>query len=264
MNASSLGVCADDLRLEVKDALQCARTMGFGQVDLGATRGPISPAELSKSGQRHLIKHLSDLGLGLASLRGPADARSYTEGSQGERRLETMRGVIRLAADLHVPVVSTTLLADAKKQAGGEEAHLREVLSLLADDADRLGVKVAIEPAGFGAADLRKWLAEINCPALSACCDTGSMLMQGDNPHDLVATLGAKVDLVIARDALAGTAQLAGREVAPGEGQLDVGRFLGGLAAVGYDGPLMLSRREGQRPMDDLVRAKREFEKYLL
>src|SRR6185295_11389490 len=104
-----LSVCLDDLKIDIKSAMDRARILGFRAIDVDATAGTLSAGELSQTGRRHLLKHLEDLGLRLGSLRGPTAGAAYWDPAQGEKRLETMKGVIGLAHALGVNVVSTTL-----------------------------------------------------------------------------------------------------------------------------------------------------------
>lgn len=260
LHRPQLGVCLDDLRVETKAAMDRARAMGFRAIDVSALAGPISPAELSRTGQRHLAKHLADLGLRLASLRGPVGGAGYGDPAGGEKRVDLMRGVIRLAADLHVPVVSTAIGGgNAEKDAG----RILEALTLLADDADRCGVTVAIETSGIGAADLAKVLCDINCPWLAASADTGAMIMRGDDPHALGNLLPGRVKHARVRDAVAGAPDAAGYEVPLGEGRLDPALLLAALDEAGGGGDLILSRSSGNMPATDLQRAKAAFDHYL-
>lgn len=261
LHRPELGVCLDDLRLETKAALDRARHLGFHAIDVSALAGPISPAELSRTGQRHLSKHLADLGLRLASLRGPVGGASYGDAAGGERRLDAMRGVIRLAADLRVPIVATGLGGGGFTK--DDESRVREALTLLADDADRCGVTVAIETSGIAPAALATLLADINCPWLGASADTGAMIMRGDDPHALGGLLPGRVKHARVRDAVTGSAEAPGYEVPLGDGRLDPARLLAALDEAGCGGDLILSRSTGANPAVDLQRAKAAFDKYL-
>lgn len=250
-----IALAVDDLRMEFKAALDAARRMGVRHVDVSATQGPVSRGELSKSGQRHLVRHLGDLGLSLDSLRGPAGGPGYCDNAAGERRLEMMRGVIELAGAIGVPVVSTTL-------GGGEidGVRLKEAMAQIADFSDRCGVTVAIETSGMTTVDLEALLREMNCPHLAACCDTGAMLIQGEDPHRIADTLSGRVRLARVRDATWGARGAPGHETAVGQGQLDPAALLAGFAEAGYQGPLILTRQSGDNPVADLAAAKRRFD----
>ncbi len=258
-----LSVAADDLRLEIKPALDRARALGFRVVDIGAADGPLSPGELSTSGRRHFLRHLGDLGLSLKSLRGPVSGPGYANGAAGERRLEVAKGVISLAGEMKVPVVSTTLGGFESGDASSQSNRLQEALETLANAADQYGVTVAIENAGVPSADLVALLKRINCPRLAACCDSGAMLMQGEDPHRAADTMAGKIRLVRARDAVRGSAGATGYETAIGGGQLDPVHFLAGLTEAGYQGPLVISRSTGVNPAADIAHAKRVFDAIL-
>lgn len=258
-----LSVCLDDLRLDVKEAMDRARRMGFRAIDASALRGPLSPEELSRTGRRHLLKHLADLGLRLGSLRGPVGAGGYADPATGERRLERMRQIIALAAEIGTPVVSTTLGLAAGVREDDAATRIREALALLADDADRAGVYVAVETGGVRTSRLAEWVASINCPKLAIGCDTGALIMRGEDPGNVSRPCAGRIRLVRARDARAGTETEPGEEVTPGTGQLDAPRLLADLDECGFGGDLVLTRTGGSSPTDDLLRMKQQFEKYL-
>lgn len=263
MEKPKLAICLDDLRQEPKAAMQQARTLGFGAIDISAVSGPISPSELSSTGRRHLLKHLGDLGLRLASLRGPSSGRGYHDPFEGERRLDSMRRIIGFARDLNVPVVSTTFGPIARDPSVGDRERLRECLTQMADDADRLGIIVCIESAGIASPVLNRILTEINCPYLKACCDSGAMIMQGEDPHHVAEALPGRIGLVRARDAVAGAAGTVGYEIALGEGQLNPAVFLATLIEAGFSGDIILTRTTSRNPVAEFSQARAEFVKYL-
>ena len=250
--AQRLAACADDLRIDIKTALARLPGLGFSAAEVGAAAGAISPDALTRTGRRHVVRYVADLGLRLAALRGPADGGSYADSATGERRLESMRGIIRLAADLGVPVVSTRLgrVTDASAD------RLSEVVAVLANEADRHGVRVALETAGVRADVLAALLNRAACPLVGACCDSGAMLIGGDDPHALAASLAGQVRMVRARDAMPGTPEEPGHETDFGAGGLDVAAFLAGLREAGYEGDLIVTRSGSATPAADLVKAR--------
>lgn len=261
---NQLSVCADDLRLEIKRALQTASALGFRAVDIGATSGPVDPRQMSKSAQRHLSRYLSDLGLRLGSLRGPVSGASYADGSAGERRLEMMRSIIALAGEMRVPVVSTSLGGFGAAAGADATSRLLEAIETLADDSYRHGVRVAIETTGIAPDALRGWISDLDCPTLGASCDSGAMLMEGNDPHHIAEYLAGRIHVVRARDATVGSSSAAGREVAMGEGALDIPAFLASLQEAGFSGDMIVSRSDSARPDADLSAAAKILAPYLL
>lgn len=263
MNRPGLSICLDDLNLEIKAALKLARDLGFFAIDIAAASGAISPSALSKSGQRHLMRHLGNLGLRLGSLRGPTGGPSYDDGATGDRRLALMRDVLTLASALRVPVASTTVGELGPGAERGEIGGTIEALEMLADDADRLGVRLAVETTGIASSRLSQILSRIGCPSLGACCDSGPLLMSGEDPGRTAAAFAGRVHLVRARDAVPGTGSRPGYEVVMGEGGLDGAGFVAGLSEAGFGGDIVLSRTTGDRPAVDLRRAMEYFEPLL-
>lgn len=260
----ALSVCTDDLRLEIKRALQVASRLGFRAVDIGAADGPLEPRHMSRSAQRHLTRYLGDLGLRLGSLRGPVTGPSYGDGAIGERKLESMRSIIALAGELRVPVVSTSLGHIDADASNAVSSRLLEAVETIANDSDRHGVNVAIETAGIAPDVLRDLLARVNCPNLGACCDSGAMLMEGHDPHRIADALPGRVHVVRARDATAGTATASGRETAMGEGALDIPVFVASLFEAGFKGDMIVSRSDSMRPEQDLAAAGRVLKTFLM
>jgi sugar phosphate isomerase/epimerase len=259
MPRPQLTICLDDLKLEIKEAMDRARTLGFCGVDIGAMAGSISPGELSATGRRHLLKHLSNLGMRLGSLRGPVGGAGYADPAGGEKRLEATMKIIELAGTLRVPVVSAALGPVSGLADPGQAGRLREALSILADIADRRRVTLAIETVGIGGAELNRLLADVDCPFLAACCDSGALLISGQDPHRVAGALPGRIGHVRARDAVAGTLDRPGHEVSLGEGRLEVPRFLAGLADAGFHGDIVMTRTTGDTAAEDLRRARLIF-----
>jgi sugar phosphate isomerase/epimerase len=257
----ALAVCLDDLRLETRAAMDRARRLGFRAIDASAASGPLSPMELTSTGRRHALKHVSDLGLRMASLRGPADGAGFGDSAAAERRLEQLLCIVDLAADLRVTVVSALLGVSRGPDDAAFLSRVSEGLTILADRADRRGVIVAVETAGISVKSLNELLGRIRCPNLAACCDSGAMLMRGEDPHRVGDSLAGGIRLVRVRDAVAGTADSAGHETVMGRGLLDLPRFLAGLEQAGFTGDLVLTRSEGQNPSADLSAAREIVEK---
>ncbi len=267
MKTPSLAVCLDDFNLDLKKAMNQARALGFRAVDIAATEGPVSLDELSQTGQRHLRKHLDDLGLRLASLRGPVGGSAYGRDAAGERRFDSMRKVIRLAASLRVPTVSTSIGtfedADSSNPASDRAEAIRETLTLLADDADYLGVVVAVETTDLSTPSLARILRELNCPFLAACCDSGAMLMNGEDPCQVGGMLPGRIKLVRARDAIPSSSQTTGHEVPHGRGHLNTERFLAALTEAGFCDDIILTRSTSADPVAELNHAKSQFQELL-
>lgn len=248
-----LGAGADDLRLPVKQALAAVARTGLHHVELTAA-GELSPTELTRTGRRHLARYLRGLGLRLAALGGTTGGRPLEEqASLASRTLE-------MAAELGVEVVTVSLADLGHRQGQDPGDELREVLGHLAERADLAGRTLAIETAAVEPARLRQLVADVNCEQVKACVDPGELICSGHDPKESLCVLADWVGLARARDGLAGRADHPGREVQLGTGQVDLRDYLVLLREFGYRRPLLIRRRDSDRPLADLLAAKKHLE----
>jgi inosose dehydratase len=124
------------------------------------------------------------------------------------------------------------------------------------DSLDRLttefGIRIAIHNHGPGArydkvADTLK-AVEGRSPMIGACLDTGHCIRSGEKPHEAVEQLGARLISLHLKDWEHG-----GEEKIVGEGDLDIDQLAQQLAALSFDGPIMLEYEESpENPVPDM------------
>ena len=256
-----LGIVLDSIPQPVKEALQTASGMGFAQVELPAVRGPVAPAELTRSGRRDLLHHVKGLGLQLAALGGDLGGGGFADSSRLEQRLDQTRAIMAMAAELRVPVVTTHL--GHVDEAVLQQGYLSEAIAQLADFSDRTGTRVAFETGGTDPAGLADLLRAVGSPTLGACYDPASLLIEGFEPTRGIEPLADAILIARARDAVAGSARHPGREVPLGEGQLGLAEYLAALDQAGYHGVPFIRRTESEHPLEDLAAARRRLQSIL-
>jgi sugar phosphate isomerase/epimerase len=259
--ASRLGVVLDSFGQPVKEAMQSASRMGFGQVELPAVSGSVDPAELSQTGRRHLLRFTGDLGLRLSALGSDFGGNRFMDSGRVEQRLEKARAIVEMAAELHVPIVTTHLGRmdeDALKR-----GYLFEAIEHLADISDRTGTFIAFETGGAAPTLLRDLIRRINSPTVGVCYDPASLLMDGYEPLGGIEPVASSILIARARDAMAGSPNNPGREVSLGTGQIDLAEYLAALDQAGYKNVPFIRRTDSERPLVDLAEAKRRLEAVL-
>ncbi len=122
---------------------------------------------------------------------------------------------------------------------------------------------MAFETAGGEPGQLAAMLREIGCPQLAACYDPASLMIEGFDPLAGMAPLADRIVAARGRDALSGSAGRAGREVALGEGHLDLPAYLAALDEAGYRDVPFLRRTEAVDPVAELAAAKARLERLL-
>lgn len=263
MNAFRLGIAVDDLGLGPKEGLQQAVRMGYGAVELDASKGEVDPTNLSQSGMRHLRKLVDSLGLELAVLGGPAGAGGFTNPATADARIDKARRILELAARLRVPVVTAYVGSLPDDPKDRRYQLVAEALDHLGEFADKTGTALAIRTSDDSPAALRALLAGLNCPTLRVCYDPGSLLIHGHDPIAGVGELAGQIAASHLRDAVAGSKAAAGREVRMGSGQVDVLAYLAALEEGHYAGPQILRRTDSADPVGDLAAAKAYLDRLL-
>ncbi len=258
MNRPDVGVVVDGFGQPVKQALQSASQLQFRRVELPVVGTEVDPAQLSRSGRRHLAHYVRGLGLSLEALGADLGGGRLTDASHLERGLDKTRSAMELAAELHVPIVTSHLglvTEDALRQ-----GYLREALSMLAEASDRTGIGLAFETGGAEPVVLRSLLKEIDSPTVGVCYDPASLLIDGIDPMDSVETFADRILIARARDAVAGLGQRSGREAAIGQGQVDFAELFANLDQAGYRQGPMIRRTDALHPREEIARAKAYLE----
>ncbi len=255
MNA--VGVVLDSFGQPVREALGSAARLKFGAVEIAAVTGPISPEELSRSGQRDLVNTVRGMGMQLGALAADMGGGRFADSSAVEQRLERTRGILEMAAGMHVPVVTTHLgRFDAAVVQG---SHLLEAVREIADMADRTGTMVALEAAAEPAL-LAELIKQVGCPLVGACYDPATLLIEGFEAAAGFEPLADRIFTAHVRDAVAGLVDRPGRETPLGQGEVDLAEVLAGLEQAGYRAAPYIRRSGAERPLDDLADAKRRLD----
>ncbi len=139
--------------------------------------------------------------------------------------------------------------------------RLREAAGILEDHAIRFGLEYVGPKTSWSTkrypfvhtmAEMKELMAEIGRPNVGFVLDSWHWYTSGETKKDILTLRGDQVVSVDLNDAPAGIAvdqQMDGkRELPAATGVIDAASFLGGLKAIGYDGPV---RAE---PFNDAVR----------
>jgi len=169
-----------------------------------------------------------------------------------ENRL-LFEGAVALAAELAVPRLSM--------HAGfidhGDPEYCSKFYSRileLADMAQEKGVELLMETGQESAAELVRFLEEMDHPALFVNIDPANMILYDkDDPVDAVCRLAPWIRHVHIKDAVrTASPGTWGAEVAWGEGQVGGERFLNALKGTGYRGAVAVEREAGDDRINDI------------
>jgi sugar phosphate isomerase/epimerase len=160
---------------------------------------------------------------------------------EGERRASeaVLLTVVERAAALGVRTVLVPTLERAGLHTPDERAQLAESLRAPLDRAAGLGVTLALE-TDLPAAEAVEVCAGIDHPALGLYYDSGNAAALGYDPAAELAVVTPWLRGVHIKDRL-----LGGPNVPLGTGAVDFPGFFAALAAIPYQGPLVLETTPG-------------------
>ena len=144
-----------------------------------------------------------------------------------------------------------------------------EVIAALKELAGRcreLGVRFLFESGQETPVTILRAIEDIGLDNVGVNLDPANLILYGKaNPVDALDVIGRYVWGVHAKDGLYPTSGRAlGREVALGEGKVNIRRLIGRLKELGYKGALTIEREiEGEQQTRDILRAKALLEELI-
>jgi L-ribulose-5-phosphate 3-epimerase len=164
----------------------------------------------------------------------------HTRTAREARTLEVSRFAYEIGAD----AIATHIGCIPENRADAEYEQLVEMVRRICDLAAQFNQNFALETGQEPAADLLKFLQDVNRGNLGINFDPANMILYGTgDPVEAVETLGAHILSVHCKDGKWPTAPGAlGTEVPLGLGDVHWERFLAQLERTGYHGPLAIER----------------------
>lgn len=236
------GIRLESLRLPFKKALAVAAEMSADGVEINA-RSEIKPAELSRTGVRHLKKMLADLNLSVAAIHFPT-RRGYDEVDDLDRRIDATKNAMTMAYDLGCNVVTNRIGRIAEEATDERRSVMVQALTDLGVYSQKSGAWLAAQ-CGFEDTNVLKGLIDSLPPmALGVDFDPAQMVINGFSPNDGMLVLAEHVMHFRARDAVHDLSLGRGLEVQLGRGSVDLPSLLGKLEEHHYAGYLTVDRDE--------------------
>ena len=136
----------------------------------------------------------------------------------------------------------------------------------VAGEFKKLGIQLLMETGQERSADLLQFINDVNSPNIGVNFDPANLLLYGaGDPIEAIATLGRHIRHVHIKDARIspqpGTEW--GKEVAVGEGDVNMHALLRALNDAEYAGPLVIEREAGKDRVADVQAAIETLEAHL-
>lgn len=238
------------LNLPVRAAIkQAARQAGITGVRLDL-RHELPARELSQTGKRELRHLLKELGLQLAAVNF-STRNAFNDLNGLDRRLAATREAIDLAAMLEVRHLCLRIGKIPSPEEGAPYELMRETISDLARQGNRVGVILTLIPGSESAETIEHFLRDISTGPLAIDFDPSRVLPAGHDPSRQLRALHQFVAQFTARDAV--------RDFSGGSEQTQLGRgevvwdeVLATLAEIDFNGWITLQPPPGDQPAEQI------------
>lgn len=272
----SIGVMLDSFRTDFPTALGKAQALGATGIQVYATRGEMSPEQMTAEKRREFLKAVKDHGLTISALCGDL-GKGFGDAELNPSLIEESKRIMDLAGDLETDVVTTHIGVVPEDKSNPRYGIMQEACAELAKYADSVKAHFAIETGPERAAVLKEFLDGLHSTGVAVNLDPANFVMvTGDDPVQAVYTLKDYIVHTHAKDGhrnyyrkpeevygLVEAEMLASPsfvELPLGEGDVDFPNYLKALNDIGFKGFLTIEREVGDDPEKDIGAAVKFLE----
>ena len=266
-----IGIIADSFRKPMPEALATAAKLGAKGVQVYATRGEMSPEELTGQKRRDFLAMVKDNGLVISALCGDL-GRGFGNPELNPQLIQRSKRILDLAKELETNIVTTHIGVTPADENHPRYKIMQDACGELAAYADSLDAHFAIETGLETSETLKHFLESLHSTGVAVNLDPANLVMvTGDDPAKAVHNLKDYIVHTHAKDGVkllnrdpeiiyglvngdAG-ADPAFEEVPLGKGSVPWQAYLQALTDIGYKGFLTIEREVGDDPTSDIALA---------
>lgn len=266
-----IGIIADSFRKPMPEALATAAKLGAKGVQVYATRGEMSPEELTGQKRRDFLAMVKDNGLVISALCGDL-GRGFGNPELNPQLIQRSKRILDLAKELETNIVTTHIGVIPADENHPRYKIMQDACGELAAYADSLDAHFAIETGPETSETLKHFLDSLHSTGVAVNLDPANLVMvTGDDPAKAVHNLKDYIVHTHAKDGVkllnrdpeiiyglvngdAG-ADPAFEEVPLGKGSVPWQAYLQALTDIGYKGFLTIEREVGDDPTSDIALA---------
>lgn len=271
MGRFPIGVIIDSFRTDITTAVKKAASVGAQGIQVYATRGEMSPENMTAAKIAEFKKLVADNGLVISALCGDLGG-GFGNKDENPERVEKSKRIIDLAKELGTDVVTTHIGVVPADPAHERYGIMQEACFELARYADSLEAHFAVETGPETSLELKNFLDGLNSTGVGVNLDPANLVMvTGDNPAKAVYNLQKYIVHTHAKDGVQNFYKdpeivygikkdplVTGEsftEVPLGEGSVNWKEYLAALEEIGYKGFLTIEREVGDDPEKDIRKA---------
>lgn len=270
----SVGIILDSFRRPIPEAVRLAADLGADGVQVYATRGEMSPEELTGEKRAEFRRIIRDNGLVISALCGDL-GHGFMDPDMNPSLVEKSKRILDLAVELETKIVTTHIGIVPSDPAVSRYKIMQDACGELAAYADSLGAHFAVETGPESPETLKVFLDSLHSTGVAVNYDPANLAMVMG--CDVVKGVRTLKDYIVHTHAKDGVRLLerdpeityglrkgeevvtspAFEEVPLGEGSVPFTEYLNALREIGYHGFLTIEREVGEDPVGDISRAVR-------
>ncbi|NLX83057.1 MAG: sugar phosphate isomerase/epimerase [Clostridiales bacterium] len=271
MRKFPIGVMLESFRLPITEALGKAHDLGAQGIQVYTTMGELAPQNLNEKQRKEFLKQVKDKGLVVSALCGDL-GHGFGNPEKNPELIEQSKRIVDLSLEWECGIVTTHIGVVPEDSTHPRYQIMQEACGQLAQYADSVKARFAVETGPETSAVLKGFLDSLNSRGVSVNMDPANLVMvTGDDPVAAVHTLKdyivhthakdgkrlyyrdpEKVYGIVYEESLESPSFL---EVPLGEGGVDFKRYLQALEDIGYKGFLTIEREVGDDPEGDIRKA---------
>ncbi len=259
MKRLNLGIRLESLRLGLRDGIRKAASISFKGFQAEATRGELSPINLSATGRRDFLHFITTYKIQLASLCGEF-APGFTNVNELDEIIEKTKAIINLAVDLRINIVTTTIGTVTGDEQAKQWRIMAAALNEVGKYAEKHECSLAAETGNEDPQLLKRFLGQLNNRGVKINYDPSKLALNGFDPikgvydlHDYIVQVRAKNERRTDEGKLI--------EASLDDGAVPFKDFVYALFEVGYSGFYIIERERGTNPIESVVKAKEFLER---
>lgn len=263
-----IGAMVESFRLDTFEAIKKAAEIGAEGLQMYCTSGKNAPENMTAERKRELIRTVKDNGLVFSAICGDL-GHGFGTAEKNGTNIEKSKKIVDLALELGTNIITTHIGVVPEDKNHERYKIMQEACHALAEYADSVGARFAVETGPERSEVLRDFLDSLGSKGVSVNLDPANLVMvTGDDPVQAVYTLkdyivhthakDGKQNYYRAPEEIYGLTEkkmleLPSFEELPlGMGKVDFPNYLKALDDVGYRGFLTIEREVGAEPEKDI------------
>ena len=271
-----IGVMLESFRLPTPEAVKKAAEVGAKGIQMYCTNGEHAPENMTPAKCAELLDMLKSYGLRFSALCGDL-GHGFGNAELNPTLIEKSKRIVDLSLTLECGIVTTHIGVVPQDPGHDRYKIMQDACYQLAEYADSVGARFAVETGPETSADLKKFLDSLGgTKGVGVNLDPANLVMvTGDDPvvavhnlKDYIVHTHAKDGVMLHRgnpeyiygvvhpvpEEFQGIQYFA--EVPLGQGSVHFDTYMAALDEIGYKGFLTIEREVGENPAADILTAK--------